>query len=70
MVTKILEPVSSTSRRTARASYLDEYPRDFDPRAKFQIPVGPRPGREGEKCRPLDHMRQIPFINPLCSHAT
>ena len=31
--------------------------------AKFQIPVGPRSGREGEKCRPLDHMRQIPFIN-------
>ena len=32
-------------------------------RAKFQIPVGPRSGREGEKCRPLDHMRQIPFIH-------
>ena len=31
--------------------------------AKFQIPVGPRSGREGEKCRPLDHMWQIPFIN-------
>ena len=31
--------------------------------AKFQIPVGPRSGREGENCRPLDHMRQIPFIN-------
>ena len=33
-----------------------------------QIPVGPRSGREGEKCRPLDHMRQIPYINPaLCT---
>ena len=32
--------------------------------AKFQIPVGPRPGREGENCRPLDHIRQIPFIHP------
>ena len=44
--------------------------------AKFQIPVGPRPcagprsGREGEKCRPLDHMRHIPFIHQLCSHPT
>ena len=44
--------------------------------AKCQIPVGPRPcvgprsGREGEKCRPLDHMRQIPFIHQLCSHPT
>ena len=38
--------------------------------AKFQILVGPRPcagprsGREGEKCRPLDHIRQIPYVNP------
>ena len=38
--------------------------------AKFQIPVGPRPcagprsGREGEKCRSLHHMRQIPYVNP------
>ena len=44
--------------------------------AKFQIRVGPRPcvgprsGREGEKCRPLDHMRHIPFIHQLCSHPT
>ena len=29
---KILEPVSSTSRRGARAAYHDEYPRDFGPR--------------------------------------
>ena len=36
--------------------------------AQFQIPVGPRSGREGEKCRLLDHMRQIPFIHQLCSH--
>ena len=36
--------------------------------AKFQIPVGPRSGREGEKCRPLDHMRHIPFFHQLCSH--
>ena len=38
--------------------------------ARFQIPVGPRPcadhrsGREGEKCRPLDHMREIPYVHP------
>ena len=31
--------------------------------AKFQIPVDPRSGREGEKCRPLNHIRHIPFIN-------
>ena len=41
--------------------------------AKFQIPVdpglcvGPRSGRKGEKCRPLDHTRHTPFINQLCS---
>ena len=32
--------------------------------AKFQIPVGPWSGREGEKCRPLDHIRQIPYVQP------
>ena len=46
--------------------------------AKCQIPVGPRPcvgprsGREGEKCQALDHMRQIPFIHqlrPFTSHS-
>ena len=31
--------------------------------AEFQIPVGPRSGREGEKCRPLDHKRHIPFVH-------
>jgi len=44
--------------------------------AKCQIPVGPRPcvgprsGREGEKCRSLDHRKHIPFIHQLCSHTT
>ena len=37
MVTKILEPVSSTSRRGARAAYHDEYPRDFDPRIAYTV---------------------------------
>ena len=36
--------------------------------SKCQIPVGPRSDREGERCRPLDHIRQIPFIHQLCSH--
>ena len=36
--------------------------------AKFQIPVGPRSGREGEKCRPLDHMRQILSSTKLRSY--
>ena len=31
--------------------------------AKLQTPVGPRSDREGEKCRPLDHMRQLTCIN-------
>ena len=30
-----LEPVSSTSRRGARAAYHDEYPRDFGPRIAY-----------------------------------
>jgi len=53
-----MKPVSSTSRRGARAAYHDEYPLDF----------GPRSGREGEKCRPLDHMRHITISHQLCSH--
>ena len=76
---KKLEPVSSTSRRGARATYHDKNPRDFGPRIAYTVSlvsdtsrprpcVGPRSGREGEKCRPLDHMRQIPFIHQLCSH--
>ena len=35
--TKILEPVSSTSRRGARAAYHDEYPRDFGPRIAYTV---------------------------------
>ena len=34
---KDLEPVSSTSRRGARAAYLDEYPRDFGPRIAYTV---------------------------------
>ena len=32
-----LEPVSSTSRRVARAAYRDEYPRDFGPRIAYTV---------------------------------
>ena len=34
---KTLEPVSSTSRRGARAAYRDEYPRDFGPRIAYTV---------------------------------
>ena len=34
---KKLEPVSSTSRRGARAAYHDEYPRDFGPRIAYTV---------------------------------
>ena len=32
-----MEPVSSTSRRAARAAYHDEYPRDFGPRIAYTV---------------------------------
>ena len=32
-----MEPVSSTSRRGARAAYHDEYPRDFGPRIAYTV---------------------------------
>ena len=35
--TKKREPVSSTSRRGARAAYRDEYPRDFGPRIAYTV---------------------------------
>ena len=34
---KTMEPVSSTSRRGARAAYHDEYPRDFGPRIAYTV---------------------------------
>ena len=36
---KKLEPVSSTSRRGARATYHDQYPRDFGPRIAHTVQV-------------------------------
>ena len=35
--TQTLEPVSSTSRRGARAAYHDEYPRDFGPGIAYTV---------------------------------
>ena len=41
---------------------------------KCQMPVGSRPcvgprsDREGEECRPLDHMRHVSFIHQLTLH--
>ena len=32
-----MEPVSSTSRRGARAAYHDEYPQDFGPRIAYTV---------------------------------
>ena len=61
-----------TSGDVARASYHDDSPRDFGLRITytswrwFQVafgylsPLGQ--GSEGGKSRPLDHMRQIPFL--------
>ena len=55
----------------AGASYRDDSPRGFDPQiayacwrwfqAVFRYPC-PRQGSEGGGSRPLDHMRQIPFV--------
>ena len=73
---KIAELVFSTSRRDARSAYHDKYPRDFGPQIAYTESLAldtscPRSCREGENCRSLGPMRQIPFIHPtLCrSHA-
>ena len=44
--TKKLEPVSSTSRRGARAAYHDEYPQDFGPRIAYTVSL------VSDTCRP------------------
>ena len=74
--TKTSEPVSSTSRRGARAAYYDEYLRYYTVSLVSDTSRPPtlcRPpirhgGREAEKCRPLEHMRQVPINHQLCSH--
>ena len=68
---KKYEPVSSTSRRGARAAYHDEYPRDFGPRIAYTVssvsdtcrPPIRQGGREMSAPRPYE---TDPF-HPLCS---
>ena len=56
------EPVSSTSRRVARAAYRDEYPRDFGPRIAYTVswvsdtsrPPNWQGGREMSAPRPYE----------------
>ena len=51
---------NSTSGRGARASYRTMLPERslLEPSFRYLSP-----GREGEKCRPLDHTWQIPFVH-------
>ena len=49
---KKLEPVSSTSRRGARAVYHDEYPRDFGPRIAYTVSLVSDTCRPPTLCRP------------------
>ena len=49
---KKLEPVSSTSRRGARAAYHDEYPRDFGPRIAYTVSKMSDTSRLPTLCRP------------------
>ena len=66
---RYIRPVNVSSGRVYRTSCLNDYSRDFGSRVAFsslchlpscQIPR-PRQGREGEKCQPLNHLRQVPF---------
>ena len=55
---------NSTSGRGARASYRTMLPEISTRRSLLEPSFRyPSPGREGEKCRPLDHIWQIPFIH-------
>ena len=71
---KQLEPVSSTSRCGARQHAMTSIPEISAPDRLYcelsfiYLSAPDRAGRE--KCRPLDHMRQIPFIHkaPFVSH--
>ena len=50
--TKKLEPVSSTSRRGARAAYHDEHPRDFGPWIAYTVSLVSDTSRPPTLCRP------------------
>ena len=47
-----LEPVSSSSRRGARAAYLDGYPRDIGPRIAYTVSLVSDTSRPPTLCRP------------------
>ena len=49
---KILEPVSSTSRRGARAAYHDVYARDCGPRTAYTVSLVSDTSRPPTLCRP------------------
>ena len=51
-----MEPVSSTSRRVARAAYRDEYPRHFGSRIAYTVSRPPKwqGGREMSAPRPYE----------------
>ena len=49
---KKLEPVTSTSRRGARAAYHDECPRDFGPRIAYTVSLVSDTSRPPTVCRP------------------
>ena len=63
---------SGTSGLCAWALYHDDEAQDFNPRIAYTNSASwsfaafrylqPTAGSEGEKCRPLDHMWQIPFV--------
>ena len=71
--TLLLEILSMRKENTNKAVPLDVVPERRTERCSPRFRPGDRfcdlsfrylsPGSEGEKCRPLDHMRQIPFIH-------
>ena len=76
-----IQPVPVPPGHFAGVLYHDDSPRDrFRPADRlyqlemvpscFRIPVPPGQGSEGGKSRPLDHMRQIPFLPAAQFHLT
>ena len=57
---KIGGPGDGTSGSVAKALYLDDAPWDLGPEVAFNY-LASRTGIERKKCRPLDHVWQIPF---------
>ena len=69
----VLAKLRMRKQNTKRAVPLDAVPERRTKRCSPRFRPGDRfcgpsfryllPGSDGEKCRPLDHMRQIPFIH-------